>query len=317
MTGIVAALLVAVNAAPPIRGVSVGLYGDVDHRGALDEIAAIGATHVSLAVFWRQQDVRSTAIAPSRDITVSDAHLRATIRRARRAGLQVFLLPIVDVAERKRGEWRGTLRPDDIDAWWRAYQRFILHYAAIAGSEDVALFAVGSELASTEVWRDRWFALISAVQGRFKGALTYSANWDHYRSVPFWQRLDYVGVTGYNELGRGNDASVDELAGAWRRVRDQLTAHAASVGKPLLLTEVGWPSQDGAATRPWDYTLRAAIDLEEQRRCYAAFVAAWQGEAGLAGVFFWDWVGEGGAKDGHYTPRGKPAAEVLRAFFLD
>jgi hypothetical protein len=309
------ALAAPAAAAPGMRGIAVGLYGDADVGRALDEIAAVGASHVALAVLWRQEDVRSTALAPARGLTISDDKLRETIRRARRAGLAVFLLPIVDVAKRKRGEWRGTLRPDDIDAWWRAYQRFILHYAEIAAAEEVALFAVGSELATTEPWRDRWYALISAVKRRYRGPLTYSANWDHYQAVPFWERLDYVGVTGYNELSGSSDASVAELTRAWTRLRGDLVGFAGRAGRPLVVTEVGWPSQDGAATRPWDYTVRAAVDLEEQRRCYAAFVAAWRGEGALAGVFFWDWVGDGGKADPGYTPRGKPAEEVLRGWF--
>jgi len=74
--------------------------------------------------------------------------------------------------------------------------------------------------------------------------------------------------------------------------------------------------QDGAASRPWDYTVRAPVDLEEQRRCYAAFVDAWRGAA-LAGVYFWDWSGPGGASDAHYTPRGKPAEAVVRRWFAE
>lgn len=308
------ALLSASASAAPMRGIAVGLYGDRDVGRALDEIAAAGASHVALAVFWGQEDVRARAVAPSR-LTVHDARLVATIRRARAAGLQVFLLPIVDVEQRKMGEWRGTLRPDDIDAWWRSYQGFILHYADVAAAEGVALFAVGSELGSTEGWRDRWYGLISAVARRYKGPLTYSANWDHYRSVSFWERLDYVGVTGYHELTKRSDASVAELAGAWGKVRGELEEFATRAGRPLLFTEVGWPSQDGAATRPWDYTVRAPVDLEEQRRCYAAFVEAWSDRPSLSGVFFWDWEGEGGAADPGYTPRGKPAEQVLRRWF--
>ncbi len=224
-------------------------------------------------------------------------------------------MPIIDVEERAAGVWRGTLKPADIDLWWRAYVRFILHYATIAAEEKVALFAVGSELASTEAWRDRWFALISSVRRRYTGKLTYSANWDHFEHVSFWQRLDAVGVTGYNQLTDGNDATEEELAAAWRPVRARLSDFAAKGGRPLLLTEVGYTSQDGAARRPWDYTVRARVDLEEQRRCYAALARVWRDDPALHGVFIWEWSGGGGTRDAGYTPRGKPAEIVLRSWF--
>ena len=303
------------QAAPPIKGMALGLYDPGDKRPALTEIAGLGADHVSLVVSWHQHDVRSVALAPIGGTTISDDDLRTVMRAAHAAGLKVFLFPIVEVEVRKPKEWRGTLRPDDVNGWWQSYEAFILHYAALAADEDADLFAVGSELVSTEAWRDRWYHLIYSVKKRYTGKLVYSANWDHYQPVSFWERVDYVGVTAYNELTTRSDASVDELAAGWRRVRDELTAFSDKVGRPLLITEVGYTSQDGAAIHPWDYTVHAPVDLEEQRRGYAAFVDAWKDEPRLAGVFFWEWTGAGGPGDGSYTPRGKPAEKVLRAFY--
>jgi hypothetical protein len=74
-------------------------------------------------------------------------------------------------------------------------------------------------------------------------------------------------------------------------------------------------SRDGATRAPWDYLRGTAIDLEEQRRAFAALAAAWAGEPALAGLFVWEWSGAGGPTDGGYTPRGKPAACALRAWF--
>ena len=308
------AALPAAGAPGRMQGVAIGMWGDRDQSMALSEIAALGADHVSLVVAWSQRDVRSVTLAPSPS-TVSDEHLRATLRAARAAGLRVLLFPIVDLEIKGRGAWRGTLAPADVDAWWRSYETFILHYAAIAADEGAELLAVGSELGSTETWRDRWFHLIYSVKKRYRGKLVYSANWDHYRAVSFWERVDYLGATAYNELTTKNDASIAELEAGWRRVRDELVAFAATVGRPLVLTEVGCPSRDGGAVHPWDYTLGTPIDLEEQRRAYAAFVAAWKDELRLAGLFIWEWSGPGGPTDGGYTPRGKPAEKVLRDFY--
>jgi hypothetical protein len=309
------------RAAPPMRGIALGLYHrEADEKGysfpaMLSEIHRVGADHVSLVVSWRQRDVRSIAIAPHAEVTIPDDRLRRLIREAKRRRLKVFLFPILELEVRRPLEWRGTLAPRDVDGWWRSYQAFILHYARLAADEKVEILSIGSELATTEAWRERWFALIALVRRTYGGALLYSANWDHYEQVSFWSRLDYVGVTAYNELSRSNDAPEAELRESWRRVKDRLVAFAKKIDKPLVITEVGWTSQDGAAVHPWDYTSRAPVDLEEQRRCYAAFVAAWDGEPALAGVFFWNWFGAGGARDTYYTPKGKPAEKVLRDWY--
>lgn len=312
-------LLALALAAPPIRGLAVAPHFEPGRdpdvlRRRVDEVAALGATHVSVLVQWSQRDVRATVIAPYPHGT-EDEQVRLAIRRARERGLKVLLFPTVRVALRGEGEWRGTLAPADPEAWWRSYRAFILHYADLAAAEGVEIFSVGSELVSMEAHADRWRDLIRAVRARFPGRLTYSANWDHFRSVPFWEAVDYIGLNAYHELTKRDDASLAELTRAWIAVRDRVLAWQRPAGRPLLITEVGYPSLDGGARQPWNYTLGTDPDPEEQRRAYAAFCAAWEGVPDLAGVFFWIWAGEGGPRDTSYTPRGKPAADVLRRWF--
>lgn len=307
------------GAAPPVRGIALGLYPDggtdpTRMDAAIDELAATGASHVALVTTWAQVDIHATRIAPGA-VTIDDATLRHAVTHARARGLRVLVFPILTVTKTAPGQWRGTLRPRDVDAWWPSYERFILHYAAIAADTGAEALLIGSELGTTEAWRDRWYHLISRIQRIYDGQLVYSANWDHYQHVSFWRRLDVIGVTGYFELTDQRDASEAELRRAWVRIRDTLVAFAEAEGKPLWITEVGYTSTDGAATRPWDYHLEGPVDLEEQRRCYAAFVATWSRVRNLGGVFFWNWYGTGGAQDRGYTPRGKPAESVLRRWF--
>lgn len=301
-----------------MQGISLGLYprgkGQLAYyRRRIDEIARTGASHVALVTHWHQHDTRSNRLAPGK-LTIADRVLVALIRHAHRRRLSVLLFPIVHLEVIRMGHWRGTIRPRNVATWWLSYERFILHYARIARRERVATLLVGSELGSTELWRARWYHLVGRVRRQFSGKLVYSANWDHYDKVSFWRRIDYLGVTGYFELTRKTDASVAELTRAWRRARAKLLAFAARHKKPLWITEVGYASVDGAATQPWNYNRAGSVDLEEQRRCYAAFVAAWTNTA-LAGVFFWNWYGAGGTRDKSYTPRGKPAQRILERWF--
>jgi hypothetical protein len=316
LTGLLLALLLA---APPVRGLAVAPHFEPGRdpevmKARVDEIADLGSTHVSVVVQWSQNDTRSVEIAPFRYGTVDD-DVRRVIREARARGMGVMVFPILRLVFRGQGEWRGTLQPTDREAWWRGYRRFILHYADLAAEEHADILSVGSELVSMEADVDRWRALIADVRARFPGRLTYSANWDHFRLVPFWDLLDYVGVNAYNELTNDNAAGEGDLAQAWRRIRDDVVSWARPLGRKLLFTEVGYPSLDGGACYPWDYTRKADFDGEEQRRAYAAFESAWDGVPELGGVFFWIWAGDGGQGDTGYTPRGKPAADVLRAWF--
>ncbi len=271
----------------------------------------LGATDVAVVVAWSQPDVAATAISAG---PVDDALVRAALAGAATRGLRATLFPILQLDRVGPGQWRGALAPTDVDTWWSSYEAFIVHHADLAAGAGAAALVIGSELGSTEGWRDRWYHLISRIERRYTGALLYSANWDHYGQVTFWDRLAAVGVTGYFELSRDHAASVDALVAGWGPARDALLAFAAARKQPLWLTEVGYPSVDGGAVTPWDYTRRGPVDVEEQRRGFAALAQAWAGRD-LAGLFVWEWSGAGGPADRGYTPRGKPAACELAAWF--
>ncbi len=262
---------------------------------------------------WGQADVAADRVART-PVTVADDVLGAALDHAAGRGLRVTLFPILVLERTAPGQWRGTLAPRHVATWWSSYETFVVVHARVAAAHGVAALVIGSELGSTESWRDRWYHLISRVEKVFAGDLIYSANWDHFEQVSFAARLDALGVTGYFELTRDRDATIDELIAGWSAPRAALLAAARARGLPLWLTEVGYPSIDGGAAAPWDYTRDATIDLEEQRRAFAALVHAWSGQP-LAGLFVWEWSGDGGAADRGYTPRGKPAECELRAWF--
>lgn len=301
-----------------LRGVALGHYTDIKSAELelkLKELVALGSSHVSMVVSWSMHDVRSTKIAPRKDYTTYEKVLRRMIARAHAHGLKVILFPIIDVQNRKPLEWRGTIKPKSWDEWWRSYKRFIHHYANVAKREGVDIFCVGSELVTTEKMRDRWARLIKSIRAIYRGKLLYSANWDHYEPVVFWDLVDVVGLTAYYQLATRKDADEAAMVDAWRKVRDRIAGWARRIRRRIVFTEVGYPSLDGGAVHPWDYTQGTAPDMEEQRRAFSAFVRAWDGVGELAGVVFWDWYGEGGPKDTSYTPRNKPAQEVIRRWF--
>jgi hypothetical protein len=307
------------SAAPPERGVALGLFASDatwDYAELVDEIIETGATHLSVVWVWWQHDVESTRIAPRPARSATDAQIVRTIAHAEAAGLHVTAFPIVRLLSGTRTDWRGKIAPRDEDMWWDSYRAFILHGALLAKAGGADRYSVGSELLSREHQRDRWVDLIERVRLRAgELEIMYSANWDHYRPVSFWDAVDVIGVTGYWELTDDLDASVNALTEAWGGPRAELRRWAAALDRPFVLTEVGYPSLDGGAAWPWDETREAPVDLEEQARAYRAFAAAWSGVDALRGVYFWNWFGFGGPDDGDYTPRGKPAAEVIRSWY--
>lgn len=310
---------VPVRLAPEERGVSLGLFSadsSFDYTALIDEIAALGATHLSICVVWWQADIRAAEIAPIPSWSPADRQILDATQAARRRGLHVTLLPIIRLVRAEPGEWRGRLAPADEDAWWASYRRYLLHVASLAEKGGAARLSVGSELVSRERSRQRWIELIDRIRIEAPSLeLMYSANWDHFEPVRFWDAVDVVGVTAYFELTKDSDASVAALTEAWAPVRAAVVQFSRRLGRRIVLTEVGYPSLDGGAVWPWDQTRRAPVDLEEQRRAYEAFVRGWSGEPQLQGVYFWNWFGFGGPSDTDYTPRNKPAQAVIERWY--
>jgi hypothetical protein len=306
------------------RGVALGLFAEDagwSYRPLLDEIAATGADHVELVVAWYQADAASTELGEHPRFTAPAPAVRAAIRAARAAGLEVLLFPIVRLsAPRGPDEWRGTLQPRDRAAWWRSYGARLEALAQLAAEEHVAVLSVGSELSTLDgpADHDAWAHLVARVRGRFHGPLLYSGNWDHFRDVAVYDLVDRLGVCAYFALVEpGAPATLDDLLRGWRDWRAELTRFARARRRPLTFTEVGYRSIAGAGAAPWDEGVRGTVDLEEQRRCYEAFRRVWRDAPDdvLAGAYFWNWYGWGGAGSRSYTPRNKPAAAELRRFF--
>jgi hypothetical protein len=306
------------------KGIALGIHrasaGMSYYRASLDEMAALGATHLSIPVYFFQDSVYSVVLFPNpTDGTPPEQHdrvVREVVEYAHRLGMKVLLAPIVDIAHPAGKAWRGVIAPKDWTAWFDSYRAFLTHYARMAEDLDVEFMSVGIELISTEHHTDQWLETIQAVRKVYRGQLTYSANWDHYQDIAFWDALDFLGVSGYFELTAGANPTVEDLVRGWGPVKKELRAWQARWNKPLLFVEIGYTSQEGAGSRPWDYTARAPLNLEEQRRCYEALRRAWENEPDFAGLYLWIWEPDKrGANDAGYAFAGKPAEAVVRAWY--
>ena len=73
------------------------------------------------------------------------------------------------------------------------YTAFIAAWANVAEEEGAVALSVGTEMNAVQGRDAEWRGVIAAARRHFGGALTYSANWDAYQAVPFWDALDAIG----------------------------------------------------------------------------------------------------------------------------
>jgi hypothetical protein len=318
------ALVLAVPAAqagPWQRGVNFNAYtpdayGTPASDASLVRLAASGSDSVEIVTTWYQLTSLSNAIGVDPARTPTDAAVVHAIRKARSLGLKVTLKPHVNVVD---GAWRGAIKPTNRDAWYASYQAMIDHYAAMAASESVSMFVVGTELKTMSPDTARWQAIAESVRSRFAGKLTYAANYDEFEQVKFWDRLDYVGVDAYFALTNVVGDSVATLASHWTswNWKSKLVGVAFSTGKPVILTEIGYRSTPDTALHPglWGWT--GDIELAAQQRAVEAFYQAYQAEGWFAGVYWWNWPAEipkSGGWDNDYPPINKPAEQTITSW---
>ncbi len=303
-----------------VRGVALGLFAtdpDWDYGPLVEEIRDRGASDVLVVVNAYQSDRFASDIALHPGRSPSEETVARTLAQVQRAGMRAALMPVVRLHNRGSHEWRGVIAPaDGLDAWFASYRRFVLPLARLAEDAKAQRFIVGSELSSLEPYRDHWRALIAELRSTFSGVMSYSANWDHADAVRFWDALDEVGLTAYFPLtGVEESSSTGSLAHAWRTPRREIDDLGRRVGKPVVITEIGYPSQGSAASQPWDDTSSKELDLRLQQRLYRSFCDAFSETSSISGFYVWNWFGFGGPRDLSFTPRGKPAANELARCF--
>jgi hypothetical protein len=277
---------------------------------AIDDIAALGANTVVLIVTAYQPTIRSNRVTSSRERTPTATAVTAAISRARARGLDVVLKLHVDV---ESGEWRGRIAPEDPETWFASYGAFVDSWTRTAANLRVDGLVVGTELAGTLDLETSWRALVGRVRSLFGGEVLYAASWDEARLVGFWDALDAVGVDFYGSVSvRANPGRLEILTG-WQPWIERLYLLHGQTGKPVLLTEIGYRSVDGAGLDPFRFGGNEALDVGEQADLYWAALQATGDKDWIDGMYWWNWLtdGSGGESNRDYTPKGKPAEQEL------
>jgi len=270
-----------------------------------------GKAHVSFNIDWQWWGERVEGVT-------------FTIEAAQKAGLNVMLKPQVYMP----GSWVGDLEYDNEKAWqaWeKDYENYILTMAQLANSLEVKLFCIGTEFRKSVAKRPQfWTQLIQKIRKTYTGKLTYSANWDDYKNVPFWNELDYIGINAYFPLTKDKTPTIKALQQALRPSIRKIEYFACEQNKPVLFTEYGYLSVDGCAYNTWELEPKVhqlAINEQAQANAIEALLTELQAHDWWHGGFLWKWFPNGKGGEGYnerdYTPQGKKAEAILRKCYQD
>ncbi|HME52439.1 MAG TPA: hypothetical protein VKM55_09500 [Candidatus Lokiarchaeia archaeon] len=283
-------------------------------NASLSSLKATGTEWVAINVFWNQDNRTSTRIYPIPDSPSNESVIKA-IHKCHELGMKVLLKPVVDPLD---GHWRGEIPPSD--AWFASYGSFINGWAEFAQANAVEILCIGCEFNGNDGQAASWSTIVTGVRQRFSGIITYAANWNEYRSVSWWGLLDYVGIDAYFPLTQVNDPTIEELKAAWSPWVSEMQSWQLGIGKPIIFTEIGYRSAQGANKAPWDFSAVAPVDLQEQVNCYNATFQVFHDKGWFFGFYWWNWETTptaGGNSSTDYTPQNKPVQSLVSSWYSE
>ncbi|HEV8080517.1 MAG TPA: hypothetical protein VGP43_07390 [Chitinophagaceae bacterium] len=303
-----------------IKGISMVAPQNIIDSMALKPIADIHANSISLMPY-----AFCTIENPEVRYNQHDQHwgeniegVIGCIKLAHQKNISVMLKPHLWIGH---GIYTGAFTLNTEKEWqiWEAsYQKYMLHFAAIADSMKAEIFCIGTELGTFIKMRPQfWNSFIDTIKKIYHGKLTYAANWDDYKNFPFWDKLDYIGVDAYFPLSAGETPSVNSLKNGWKQYGEELEKISIEHNRPILFTEYGYRNVDYNSAEPWKENEGKQND-EAQVNAYEAFYESFAGKKWFAGGFVWKWFVDNGRHRRNsidFTPQSKPAAKSLESWY--
>ncbi|MBL7072596.1 MAG: hypothetical protein ISS33_02300 [Candidatus Omnitrophica bacterium] len=288
---------------------------------SLKKLTSLGVEYVSICPTHYQEKHNSKKIYKT-ERTSSKKSLIHVITTARALDLKIMLKPHLDLIDKFDGTyWRADIGfrcEEDWKEWFRSYKKMILDYAALSERMNVEIFCIGTELSFASTKSSYWEELIDEIRNIYGGKLVYASNWDNYKNITFWDKLDYAGIDAYFPLTHKTNPSLEDLKNGWRGWKQEIKTWHAKTNKPILFTEIGYPSTSHAASAPWQNPTGGNADPKIQANCYKAFFETVWNEKWLAGVYWWKWdtnTRAGGENNRHFTPQNKSAQNVIEEHY--
>lgn len=240
--------------------------------------------------------------------TLADQELLAATDLARSLGLRVFWKPTVNCLD---GAWRAHINFFDHDVpceakwsnWFRDYEAFQLHFAALAQQAGVEMLILGCEMTQTERREAEWRHLLSAVRGVYAGAVSYNCDKYGEAYVNWWDAVDVISSSGYYPIDQIND----------NLNRIEKVVHKFQ--KPFFFAEAGCMRVHGSSQVPNNWELQGERDDAEQTRWYQALFSACGNRPWFGGTALWDWAIQEDLARNHYSFRTEASLQCIRTAY--
>lgn len=306
-----------------INGISLVSHRPPTEERMIEPIVNVGANWVTLIPYASGKTGSDNLRYPNKDSYgwgESPQEMRQCMDVAHENGLKVMIKPQLWI---DHGSYTGYFELTSDEEWnsfEKDYRDYIMQYVDVAIEGNAEMFCIGTELTKwCELRPQYWSRLINDIRLIYDGKIVYAANWDAYKRMPFWSKLDYIGIDAYFPLCDEHTPSVTGCVSGWEKHKKEMKKYSERFGKPIIFTEWGFRSNDYNCSEPWNYNKGGRVNLEAQANAFEATFDCFWNEPWFHGGFIWKWYSEhqrvGGPECDTFTPQRKPAEQVIKAEF--
>ncbi|MCB4799149.1 glycoside hydrolase family 113 [Neotamlana laminarinivorans] len=323
--GVILLILTACNGqVEKINGVSFVASRDNINATHVKPVVNVNANYAAIMPFGFVEHLEHPSIKHNTErqwFGEKRAGAKQYIEQLRKAKIKIMVKPQIWV---RRGEFTGEIKMTSEASWKEleaAYSNFILEYAALAQEVEAEILCIGTELQKFIEHRpEYWVQLINEIKKVYSGKLTYAANWDEYKTTPFWDKLDFIGIDAYFPVSDMQTPTVEACIQGWKAHKSTIKSISEKHNKPILFTEFGYRSVDFSGKKPWVFSRSMTkVNLEAQVNTTKALFETFWRENWFAGGFVWKWFHKhnevGGINNSQFTPQNKPAEAVIKHYY--
>ena len=307
-----------------INGLSFVSSRDAINSSHIQPVKKASANYVSLMPFGFIKDLKSPKISFNTKrqwYGETEEGLKQYANQFKKAHIKLMVKPQIWVWG---GAYTGQIQMNSEEEWEileDSYEEFIISYAKIAAELNASVFCIGTELEKFVISRPLyWEQLIKKIKLLYKGKITYAANWDEFKRVPFWNALDFIGIDAYFPLSNKKTPTTQDFEEGWQPHKKQIKKIQAIYKKPVLFTEYGYRSIDYTGKEPWNSNkVIGNVNLTAQVNATQAIYNEFWNEDWFAGGFLWKWFhnhnNSGGENNNRFTPQNKPTEKLIQKLY--
>lgn len=307
-----------------INGISFVASNAAIDTKHVEPVVAVNGNFVALMPFGFFRDLKNPKIRYNSQrqwFGETRKGLEHYAKEFKKRNIKIMIKPQLWVS---RGLYTGYIDLESEEEWRileDSYEDFILEFAEIAQKMNADILCIGTELEKFVAKRPAyWNRLIAKIKKIYTGKLTYAANWDEFKRVPFWGDLDFIGVDAYFPLSDKKTPTVLDFENGWKPHKASIKEIQQKFNKPILFTEFGYRSIDFNGKKPWESNrVEGSVNLEAQKNATQAIYNQFWKEDWFAGGFIWKWYHNhedvGGENNNRFTPQNKPTEALLKKIF--